>query len=81
MSLPEPNSFWLHERTGGRYRVICVTNTFAPSEKFPVTVVYQNIKEGHIWSRRYDSWCQSFVEYDEDFIDYTKTPPQEAPNT
>ena len=59
--LPKVFSVWLH-KNGGRYIVLCITNTCANRpDEYPVTVVYQD-QNGKVWSRPLDRWYASFTE-------------------
>ena len=57
--IPAVKSIWRH-RNGNEYRVIGITN-LPGDEKYPTTVVYQNVKNGTLWSRRADDWHRSFT--------------------
>lgn len=61
---PNPGEIWLHH-SGRIYQILHLTNTTHPSEKFPVTVVYQNIQNKTIWSRLLSDWHRSFVQVKE----------------
>lgn len=58
--IPEVDSLWAH-RNGQVYQVRAITNvgTSRP-EQYPVTVVYQNVNNRTMWSRRADDWHRSF---------------------
>lgn len=57
---PEYRSVWEHHPTGNLYRVLMITNqrTSHP-DKYPVTVVYQNIHNDNTWSRPLSDWHRS----------------------
>jgi len=58
--IPEVDTLWAH-RNGQVYQVRAITNvgTSRP-EQYPVTVVYQNVNNRTMWSRRADDWHRSF---------------------
>ncbi|UVK46751.1 DUF1653 domain-containing protein [Mesorhizobium sp. AR07] len=58
---PQIGQSWQHH-SGRMYQVILVTNTTHPSDKFPVTVVYQNMTNATVWSRPLSDWHRSFTE-------------------
>lgn len=62
MDLPEIGSLWQHPN-GNEYKVILLTNleTRRPRD-YPVTVVYQNIHNGNIWSRKAENWHEAMTE-------------------
>lgn len=55
---PPIGSVWLH-RNGNTYRVQALAN-LPNEERYPLTVVYQNVHNGSIWARRADDWSRSF---------------------
>lgn len=62
---PSVSSTWMH-RNGNSYRVVAITNTSKPSsnvgdERYPATIVYLNVSNGTLWSRRADDWHRSFT--------------------
>lgn len=63
-NIPCAQQVWKHH-SGRMYRVLMVTNTTHPSEKFPPTVVYTNVINGTMWSRPLSDWHRSFVLQDE----------------
>lgn len=60
--LPTSGSLWRHSSCR-LYRVILIANkeTDRPGE-FPVTIVYQRLEDGTIWSRPFSRWYPSFTE-------------------
>lgn len=56
---PEPGTVWRH-RNGNLYRVEFLTN-LPDDPKYPKTVVYRNVNNDTLWSRRYDDWHRSFT--------------------
>lgn len=51
---------WKH-RNGNVYEVLMVANEqTAMPDRYPVTVVYQNIENGTVWSRPLSDWERSF---------------------
>jgi len=73
--VPTVGSRWKHH-SGRVYEVLMITNSFSPSDKFPLTVVYKYeptkdeeaeselYTEGlaiKIWSRKLDEWHGSFT--------------------
>lgn len=61
-ALPTPGSLWRHSNCS-LYRVLIITNksTKKPGE-YPVTVVYQRLEDGTVWSRPFSRWYPSFTE-------------------
>ena len=57
---PESGSKWEHH-SGRVYAVVEITNgkTERP-DQYPVTVVYQNVDNGTLWSRPLSEWARSF---------------------
>ena len=58
--LPELGTEWVHH-SGRIYRVtrIANQNTQRP-EQYPVTIVYENVENGTVWSRPASDWTRSF---------------------
>ena len=56
---PAVNSIWIHHN-GNRYRVIFIANQESTQEKYPLTIVYENIKNGTVWTRPVNDWHRSF---------------------
>jgi hypothetical protein len=56
---PTPLSLWKHH-SGTIYQVLYITN-LPDDEKYPTTVVYQNLVNRTLWSRRADDWLRSFT--------------------
>jgi len=54
-----PNQIWQH-RNGIQYRVLMITN-LPDDERYPKTVVYENVDNGSCWSRRHDNWHRSMT--------------------
>lgn len=58
---PEVNEVWKHYN-GNLYEVLMLTNTSVEqTDKYPHTIVYKNINNGTVWSRRLDDWHRSFT--------------------
>jgi hypothetical protein len=57
-------SVWTH-RNGNIYQVLMITN-LPDEERYPKTVVYQNLANQTLWSRRFDDWLRSFTPYVKD---------------
>lgn len=58
---PKIGSLWKHHN-GNVYYVICVTNKEeARQDKYPTTVVYQNITSGKPYSRKLIDWHGSMT--------------------
>lgn len=54
----------VRHHSGNVYTILDVTNTAAPSEKFPITVVYMGAN-GNVWSRSLSDFSKKFeVLYD-----------------
>jgi hypothetical protein len=61
MSNIKRNTVWKHHN-GNLYRVLFLTNiTEEPEERYPLTVVYENVNNGTRWSRRADDWHRSMT--------------------
>lgn len=59
---PTPGSVWLH-RNGNRYAVVMIANGESErQEKYPTTVVYRNISNGNVYSRKLSDWHRSMTE-------------------
>lgn len=58
--LPKTGQVWKH-RNGNLYRVICRTNVDSTREKYPETVVYENIENGARYSRLLSDWHRSMT--------------------
>ncbi len=57
--LPHIKSYWRHCSSGGFYRVIITTNTFATNKEFVPTVVYTD-SDGEAWSRPLEQFLARF---------------------
>lgn len=70
MKNPEPKERWTH-RNGNVYVVLMLANEASENtEKYPVTVVYRNVKNKTVWSRKLSDWHRSFtlnVKKDDEF--------------
>ncbi len=54
-------SVWQH-RNGAKYRVKEFTNLGTNDhEKYPITVVYENVDNGTVWSRPLHDWHRSMT--------------------
>lgn len=61
-ALPSIHSQWRHHN-GNVYQVVCIANRLTTRpEKYPVTVVYMGVTNGHIWSRPLSRWYESMTE-------------------
>lgn len=59
---PTPGSVWNH-RNGNRYAVVMITNAESErQEKYPTSVVYRNIRNGNVYSRKLSDWHRSMTE-------------------
>lgn len=57
---PEVDSKWEHH-SGRVYQVVKIANTKTERpEQYPVTVVYENVENGEVWSRPTSEWARSF---------------------
>ena len=62
MIIPKVNSIWEH-KSGTLYEVILIPNiNSVDEERYPVTVVYQNVDTGDVWSRPLAKWYTSMTE-------------------
>jgi hypothetical protein len=68
---PKPNEIRKH-RNGIMYRVITLTNTNSKNPKYPLTVVYQTVSNGNLWSRPLSDWQRSmtFIEVPVTTVNY-----------
>lgn len=59
---PKVGSVWTHDKTGNNYCVVMLTNigTTQP-DRYPVTVVYQNVLSDTLWSRPLTDWHRSMT--------------------
>lgn len=61
-SIPERYSIWRHVKSGVIYKFLLITNLkTSRHEEYPVTVVYQNLLNGDIWSRPLNDWYRSMT--------------------
>lgn len=60
---------WQH-RNGNQYKVLMVVNLL-DEERYPKTVVYENLKNGSQWSRPHSDWRRSFTFVNEEAHDPT----------
>lgn len=61
MTLPEPKTIWQHWN-GINYEVLMIANvTSKQQDKYPTTVVYQNVINKNVFTRRADDWHRSFT--------------------
>lgn len=58
---PKPGTLWKH-RNGNIYGVWLITNVGSTNEKYPETVVYNNILNGKTYSRPVSDWHRSMTE-------------------
>ncbi len=62
IEFPKVWSEWQH-KNGNQYRVVTMANTQTTRpDEYPVTVVYENIHNGVIWSRKFSDWHRSMTE-------------------
>lgn len=54
------NSIWRHT-SGDLYEVILFTNVEGTKDKYPTTIVYQNVVNKKYYSRRADDWFRSMT--------------------
>ena len=54
----EPGSLWEHYN-GNRYVVVAIANQL-DTEKYPKTVVHQNVENDTIWARPLSDWHRSY---------------------
>lgn len=59
-NLPKVGSVWRH-RNGAEYRVIHLANFYSSDVRYPLTVVYQGVVNGKVWSRPMDQWHLSMT--------------------
>lgn len=46
-----PGKEYFHEKRGGRYKLIAITNTGATDPDYPPTVAYFNIETNDYWTK------------------------------
>jgi len=68
-----PGQHWAHYN-GQRYSVLLLTNQQSTQERYPVTVVYQNVDNLTTWSRPLSDWHRSFT------LVADRNPESEAPD-
>ena len=54
-----PSTVWRH-RNGNEYRILHIANLL-DEERYPKTIVYQNVNNSTVWARRFDDWHRSFT--------------------
>lgn len=58
---PKPETLWQHHN-GGVYRVLHIANQQTTNpDKYPVTVVYQGVVNGAVWTRPLSDWHRSMT--------------------
>lgn len=55
-----PRSLWQH-RNGQIYSVFAIANKESTNSKYPITVVYVNVRTRTIWTRPLDDWHRSMT--------------------
>jgi hypothetical protein len=55
---PKPNEIWTHNN-GIEYLVKYIAND-DNNPKYPLTIIYQGVKNGKIWARELSDWHRSF---------------------
>jgi len=60
---PKVGSIWLHKK-GDLYRVLAISN-MPDEDRYPRTVVYQNVNTDAVWSRPARDWLRSFTLHEE----------------
>lgn len=59
---PTPGSVWKH-RNGNHYAVVMIANGESErQENYPTTVVYRNVENGNVYSRKLSDWHRSMTE-------------------
>jgi hypothetical protein len=57
--VPTPGSVWSH-KNGNHYAVILISNAESErQDKYPTTVVYQNVENGKVYNRKLSDWHRS----------------------
>ncbi|MEL4071706.1 hypothetical protein WKW50_16295 [Ochrobactrum sp. GPK 3] len=57
--MPTPGSVWSH-KNGNHYAVILISNAESErQDKYPTTVVYQNVENGKVYNRKLSDWHRS----------------------
>ena len=51
-----------NKASGNIYKQICISNATATRPNWPMTMVYQDVKTGEIWSRKLDNFLEVNVE-------------------
>lgn len=60
--LPLAGARYVHAKSGGVYQVLICTNTCSTDvNKFPPSVVYQNMDTGQVWSRPVGDFASRFT--------------------
>ena len=65
MKLPKIGEKYRHTTSGRIYWVITITNITSTRKEYPVTIVYENVDNGSLWSRPASDWWRSFKEWAE----------------
>lgn len=59
MSIPNIGSTWKHKK-GMMFKVLMITNIYTGNrKKYPLTVVYENMATGSLWSKPLSEWYES----------------------
>jgi hypothetical protein len=73
MEIPKLRSVWKHKEKESYYRVILITNVHTTRpEEFPVTICYQDVHLGYVWSRPLQKWLERVEEISETFLNNGK---------
>ena len=53
-------------KNGTKYKVLALSNQESKNEKYPITVIYETLDSGKLWSRKLNDWDRSFrlIEFD-----------------
>lgn len=62
MDIPKVGSIWDH-KNGSTYTVLMIYNRKSDrQDEYPVTVIYERLSDGTVWSRPLSRWYGSFTE-------------------
>lgn len=62
---PKIGSEWQHSKSGQVYKVEDFANVDGDRPKYPEHIIYRNVTNGKLYTRRLDDWHRSMVEWEQ----------------